>query len=80
MGAGLGPSLIRRVGENKGECLGRAEAWVLRAASLPHSIAQNAIEWGTPMVWATRLGVHWHTILLDSWCPMEYKGNCADRC
>jgi len=54
VGAGLGPSLIRRVGENKGECLGRAEAWVLRAASLPHSIAQNAIEWGTPMVWATR--------------------------
>src|SRR5580704_17035208 len=25
-----------------------------QAASLPHSIAQNAIEWGTPIVWATR--------------------------
>ena len=28
-----------------------------QAASLPHSIAQNAIEWGTPeRTWATRPG------------------------
>jgi len=30
---------------------------VSQAASLPHSIAHNAIEWGTLLVWVTRLGV-----------------------
>jgi len=39
---------------------GSSESVVREVASIPHSIAQDAIKWATPIVWATRRRAETH--------------------
>ena len=38
----------------RGRMFGPSGGWGIAGSISTHSIAQNAIEWGTPIVWATR--------------------------